>query len=198
MRTAHRAFVMESHLPPPTAVTELLRAAESGSAAARDALLTAVYGELRRLAGHILAGDRARFIVSPTELVHGAALKLMSQESVSARDRAHFVAYSAHVMRQVLIDQVRREGSAKRNGRKVTLLSSIPDEPQSELDVEALHEALERLAAVSPEHARLVELRYFGGLTVEEIAVLDGTSPATVKRSWRAARAWLRDALAAD
>lgn len=179
-------------------VTELLRAAEAGSAGARDALLTAVYGELRRLAGRILAGDRARFLVSPTELVHGAALKLLGQETVSARDRAHFIAYSAQVMRQVLIDQVRREGSAKRRGRKVTLLSSIPEEPRAELDVEALHDALDKLAEVSPEHARLVELRYFGGLTVEEIAALDGTSPATVKRSWRAARAWLRDALATD
>ena len=182
---------------PAPAVTELLRAAEAGNAGARDELLTAVYAELRRVARRILSGDRARHMVSPTELVHGAALKLMVQEKLSARDRAHFVAYSAQVMHQVLLDHARREGSAKRDGgARVTLLSTLAEEPKEEMDFEALHGALERLAVVSPEHARLVELRYFGGMTIEEIAALDGTSTATVKRSWRAARAWLHDALA--
>ena len=98
-------------------------------------------------------------------------------------------------MRQVLIDEVRREGAEKRGPTKVTLFSQIADEPQADIDIEALNEALERLAEVSPDHARLVELRYFSGMTVEEIATLDGVSTATVKRSWRAARAWLLDAL---
>jgi RNA polymerase sigma factor (TIGR02999 family) len=100
-------------------------------------------------------------------------------------------------MRQVLIDHVRKERSAKRDAPKVTLHSQIAELPQSEVDVEMLHEALTRLAQVSEEHARLVELRYFSGLTIEEIAALDGTSPATVKRSWRAARAWLLNELSA-
>lgn len=177
-------------------VTELLRRAAAGQAPARDAVIAAVYPELRRLARHILAGDRVRHVLAPTELVHGAALKLLGQDAVSARDRAHFLAYSAQVMRQVLIDHVRRDGAAKRDaGTLVTLVSSIPDEPRDDLDVEALHEALLRLAEASPELARLVEQRYFAGMTVEEIAELDGSSTATVKRRWRTARAWLEDAL---
>ena len=180
---------------PAPAVTELLRLAEGGSRDARDRLLSAVYEELRVLARRILSGDRARHMISPTELVHGAALKLFAQQDVSARDRAHFLAYSANIMRQVLIDQVRRERSAKRDAPKVTLYSQIAELPQSDVDLEVLHDALTRLAAVSEEHARLVELRYFSGMTVEEIATLDGTSPATVKRSWRAARAWLHNEL---
>ncbi len=186
---------MSSVKRPIPAVTQLLRASESGNQEARGQLLSAVYEELRTLARRILNGDRARYMVSPTELVHGAALKLFAQEDVSARDRAHFLAYSANVMRQVLIDQVRRERAAKRDAPKVTLFSQIAELPQSDVDVEVLHDALNRLAVVSAEHARLVELRYFSGLTVEEIAALDDTSPATVKRNWRAARAWLQDAL---
>lgn len=183
--------------PAAPAVTELLRAAEGGSAQARDQLMSALYQEMRRLARRILVGDRARHLVAPTELVHGAALKLLGQEAVSARDRAHFLAYSGHVMRQVLIDLVRRESSAKRDGgTQVTLVSAIPDEADAGVDVEALHEALERLAEVSPEHAKLVEMRYFAGLTIEQIAEAQGVSTATVKRNWRAARAWLHDALA--
>lgn len=187
---------MATEKRPAPAVTELLRAAEGGNAAARDELISAVYQEMRRLARRILAGDRARHMLAPTELVHGAALKLLGQEVLSARDRAHFLAYSGQVMRQVLIDHVRREGSAKRDGgTKVTLVSTLAEEPSSDVDVEALHDVLEKLAEVSPEHARLVEMRYFGGMTVEEIAAVDGSSTATVKRQWRAARAWLHNAL---
>ena len=178
------------------AVTELLQRAAGGDAGARDALLAAVYQELRRLARHLLAGDRMRAQLAPTELVHGAALKLMGQAQVSARDRAHFLAYAGQVMRQVLIDHVRREHAAKRDGGTlVTLISTLPDEPRGDVDVQALHEALERLEAAEPALARLVERRYFAGLTLEQIAELDGASLATVKRRWRAARAWLHDAL---
>ncbi|MBS0443285.1 MAG: sigma-70 family RNA polymerase sigma factor [Proteobacteria bacterium] len=182
--------------PPP--VTELLQRAAGGDAAARDALLAAVYPEMRRLARHLLAGDRMRQQIEPTELVHGAALKLIGQAQLSAHDRGHFLAYAGQVMRQVLIDHVRHERAAKRDaGTQVTLVSSLPDEPRGGggVDLEALHEALERLAAASPELARLVERRYFAGLTLEQIAELDGRSSATVKRQWRAARAWLHDAL---
>jgi len=178
------------------AVTELLRAVEGGNAGARDELISAVYQEMRRLARRILSGDRARYMVAPTELVHGAALKLLGQEVLSARDRAHFLAYSGQVMRQVLIDHVRREGSAKRDGgTKVTLVSTLAEEPSSDVDVEALHSVLEKLAEVSPEHARLVEMRYFGGMTIEEIAAVQDISTATIKRQWRVARTWLQNAL---
>lgn len=179
-------------------VTELLQLARSGQAAARDEVIAAVYPEMRRLARRILVGDRARFTVDPTELVHGAALKLLGQEGVGASDRAHFLAYAGQVMRQVLIDHVRRQASAKRDaGTMVTLVSSIPDVAAANegIDVEALHDALEKLAEVSPDHARLVEMRYFGGMTIEEIAEVDGRSTATLKRHWRAARAWLAEAL---
>jgi RNA polymerase sigma factor (TIGR02999 family) len=181
---------------PRAGVTQLLQRVDAGDVKAREALITAVYDELRGLARRLLAGDRARHMVQPTELVNGAAMKLLGQEQLSSRDRAHFMAYSANVMRQVLVDHVRRERAAKRDAPKVTLISQIAEEPAADFDVETLHDALEKLAAVSREHARMVELRYFSGLTVEEIAELDGTSPATVKRSWRAARAWLQSALA--
>jgi RNA polymerase sigma factor (TIGR02999 family) len=180
---------------PRAGVTQLLQRVDAGDVKAREVLITAVYDELRGLARRLLAGDRARHMVQPTELVNGAAMKLLGQEQLSSRDRAHFMAYSANVMRQVLVDHVRRERAVKRDAPKVTLMSQIAEEPAGDVDVEALHDALEKLAAVSREHARLVELRYFSGLTVEQIAELDGTSPATVKRSWRAARAWLQTAL---
>jgi RNA polymerase sigma factor (TIGR02999 family) len=182
---------MNSSERPSPSVTELLQAAGSGDAQARDRLLAAVYGELRVLARRLLSGDRARFMVAPTELANGAALKLLAQSDLSARDRAHFLAYAAQVMRQVLIDHVRHERSAKRDAPRVTLVSQIAGEASTDFDVEALHEALQRLGAVSADHARLVELRYFGGLTIDEIASVEGISPATVKRNWRAARAWL-------
>ncbi len=181
---------------PAAAVTELLHAVGLGDLGARDELIAAVYQEMRRLARRILAGDRAQQMLAPTELVHGAALKMLGQEQVSAHDRAHFLGYSGQVMRQVLIDHVRREGSAKRDaGLKVTLLSTLPDEAQTGIDVEGLHDALDKLAEVSPELAKLVEMRYFGGMTIDEIAAVQGCSAITVKRQWRVARTWLLDAL---
>ena len=178
------------------AVTELLRAVEAGSAGARDELITAVYGEMRRMARRMLPGERARHLVSPTELVQGAALKLMVQQKLSARDRTHFVACSSQVVRQALIDHRRHEGSARRaGGTQVTLVFTLAEEPTEEVDFDALHAALEKLAAVSKEQSRLVELRYFGGMTIEEIAELDGTSPTSVERSWQAARDSLQSAL---
>jgi RNA polymerase sigma factor (TIGR02999 family) len=183
---------------PAPAVTELLRAAEAGQAGARDELMTAVYAEMHRLAQRMLSGDRARRKLSPIELVQGAALKLMVQQKLAARDRAHFIACSARLMRQVLNDHLKRERSAARSAAtRVTLVSTLAEEPKEELDFEALHAALDRLAAVSSEQSRLVELRYFGGMTIEEIAELDGTSAASIKSSWNAARAGLQSALTA-
>lgn len=164
----------------------------------RDRLFAEVYDELRILARKMLAGDRARQHIAPTELVHGASLKIMGQRQVSARERTHFLAYSAHIMRQVLIDEVRRMRAGKRSAPQVTLITEIAENAAPDdggIDVEAIHNALERLAAAAPELSRLVELRYFSGLTLEEIADLDGVSASTVKRSWRVARAWLQDAL---
>ena len=164
----------------------------------RDRLLGQVYDELRVLARKILAGDRARAHLAPTELVNGAAIRIIGQRRISAREKTHFFAFSAHVMRQVLIDEVRRERADKRGGPKVTLITEIAESAAPEadaVDVEAIHAALTRLAEVDPALARLVEMRYFAGLTLEEIADVEGISASTVKRNWRVARAWLQDAL---
>ena len=164
----------------------------------RDKLLAEVYDELRILARKILSGDRARAHLAPTELVNGAAIKIIGQRRISARERTHFFAFSAHVMRQVLIDEVRRKRADKRGGPTVTLITEIAESaaPGADpVDVEAIHDALERLAEVDPALSRLVEMRYFAGLTLEEIADVDGTSVSTLKRQWRVARAWLADAL---
>ena len=180
------------------AVTDLLRAVEAGSPGARERLNAAVYAEMRRVARRIPPGGRARRKVSPTELVHGAALTLMVQQKLAARDRAHFVACSAPVMRRVLVEHMRRETPADPGGAgRVTLVSTLADEAKEELDVAALDAALQRLATLSSERARLAELRYFGGMTIEEIAELDGAPAAAVKRNWHATRDWLHHALAA-
>lgn len=164
----------------------------------RDRLLAEVYDELRLLARKILSGDRARAHLAPTELVNGAAIKIIGQRRISTRERTHFFAFSAHIMRQVLIDEVRRKRADKRGGPTVTLITEIAESaaPDADpVDVEAIHDALERLAEVDPALARLVEMRYFAGLTIEEIADVTGTSVSTLKRQWRVARAWLQDAL---
>jgi RNA polymerase sigma factor (TIGR02999 family) len=166
--------------------------------AQRDRLLGQVYDELRVLARKILSGDRARAYLAPTELVNGAAIRIIGQRRISVREKTHFFAFSAHVMRQVLIDEVRRDRADKRGGPKVTLITEIAESAAPEaaaVDVEAIHAALTRLADVDPALARLVEMRYFAGLTLEEIADVEGISPSTVKRNWRVARAWLQDAL---
>lgn len=168
------------------------------SARDRDRLLGEVYDELRVLARKILAGDRARQHIAPTELVHGAAIKIIGQRQISAKERTHFFAYSARIMRQVLIDEVRRERAGKRGGPKVTLITEIAEDAAPEgdaVDVEAIHEALDKLAEADPALAALVEKRYFSGLTLEEIAEAEDVSLSTVKRQWRVARAWLHDAL---
>jgi len=174
------------------AVTDLLRAVETGSPGARDRLVAAVYAEMRVGARRMLAGERARRRVSPTELVHGTALKLMVQQRLAARDRGRFVACSAQLVRRVLIDHAHRDSGIT----GVMLVSALAEEPTEEIAFDAWHSALERLATVSSEQVRLVELRHFGGMSIEEVAELDGSSAATVQHSWRIARAWLHDALA--
>lgn len=169
--------------------------------AQRDRLLGQVYDELRVLARRILSRDRAGAFVAPTELVNGAAIRIIGQRRISARERTHFFAFSAHVMRQVLIDEIRRERADKRGGPKVTLITEIAESAapaDSGIDAEAIHDALQRLAEVDPALVALVEKRYFAGLTLEEIAESDGQSVSTVKRQWRVARAWLADALGPD
>ena len=174
------------------AVTALLRAADAGSSGARDALVSTVYAEMRLGARRMFPGARARWRVSPTELVHGTALKLMVQQRLAARDRGRFIACSAQLVRRVLIEHTQRDSGVS----VVTLVSALDDEPTEEIALDSLHAALERLARVSPDQVRLVELRHLGGMSIQDIVELDGNSATAVRSSWGSARAWLRDALA--
>ena len=182
----------------PTDVTELLRAWSEGDRSAQEPLLRAVLGELRRQAARAMRRESPTHTLQPTALVNEAYLRLIDQQRVQWRNRAHFFGVAASLMRRILVDHARSRLAAKRGGdvQRVSIGDVEPPDRASEsaqdVDVLALHEALERLAALDPEQARLVELRYFSGLTIEETAEALGVSPATVKREWRFARAWLR------
>jgi RNA polymerase sigma factor (TIGR02999 family) len=158
-----------------------------------DELLPIVYQELRRLAAAYLRRERPGQTLQPTALVHEAYLRLLKDRPDRWQNRAHFCAIAAHSMRQILIERARARGALKRGGPqpRVTLDESLVAGEDRSIDLLALDEALERLAALDPEQARLVELRYFGGLTIEETAEAMAISPATVKRHWTVARAWL-------
>ena len=158
-----------------------------------DSLLPIVYQELRRLAASYLRREKPGQTLQPTALVHEAYLRLMKDRPDRWQNRAHFCAIAAHSMRQILIERARARGALKRGGAqpRVTLDEGLVAGGQRSFDLIALDEALERLARFDPEQARLVELRFFGGLTVEETAEALNISPATVKRHWAAARAWL-------
>ncbi len=177
-------------------VTALLSAWRQGDAGARDRLVRIVYPELRALADRQMRGERANHTLQPTALVNEAYLRLSGLDRIDWQDRAHFVRMAARLMRGILVDHARRRDAAKRDGgHRVTLtgLELAADEPG--LDVMALDAALARLEQIDADKARLVELRYFGGLTIEETAEAMAMSPATVKRHWQAARAWLFDAI---
>jgi RNA polymerase sigma factor (TIGR02999 family) len=165
-----------------------------GEAPDLDALMPLVYAELRRLAAHYLRGERPGQTLQPTALVHEAFLKLQKDRPERWQNRAHFCAIAAHAMRQILIERARARHALKRGGGqpRVTFDESLPaPAPDQPIDVIALDGALERLAALDAGQARIVELRYFGGLSIEETAEAMGISPATVKRHWAVARAWL-------
>lgn len=181
----------KGHLPP---VHELVDRATRGDKPALEALMPMVYAELRRLAAHYLKGERPGQTLQPTALVHEAYLKLLKDRPERWQNRAHFCAIAAHAMRQVLIERARARDALKRGGGqpRVTFDEGLPvTEPEPAVDVIALDTALERLAALDASQARIVELRYFGGLSIEETAEAMGISPATVKRHWAVARAWL-------
>jgi RNA polymerase sigma factor (TIGR02999 family) len=176
-------------------VTDLLQAWASGDQAALDELLPLVYEELRRQARRYMRAQPAGHTLQTTALVHEAYLRLVGQSSVEWQGRAHFFGVAAKAMRSVLVDHARARGAAKRGGsvRAITLddAGGVAG-PQASVDVLALDEALGRLTELDPRKSRLVELRYFGGLGIEEAAAVLGVSPATVKRDWTTARAWLR------
>lgn len=175
-----------------TDTTALLLRWNSGDGHARDRLLEHIYRELTQIAARHLARESTPHTLQPQALVHEAYLKLVDMNRVEWQNRAHFLAMSAQVMRRILIDEARKRLAAKRDGGVRVTLSGISSEPnQPNTDVLMLHEALEKLAEVDADRARLVELRFFGSLTIQETAEVVGTSPATVKRHWEVARGWL-------
>ena len=177
----------------PSDVTRLLRAWRDGDRTALDQLVAVLYPELRRLAHHRLRREAGNRSVNTTGLVHDAYLKLIDLRRVEFRDRAHFLAMASRVMRRLLVDQARARRAAKRGGGAIAvdLNEAIAlAEPQAEA-IEQLDEALQRLEALDARQAQMVEQRYFGGLSLEEIAEASGVSLATVKRELRFAHAWL-------
>jgi RNA polymerase sigma factor (TIGR02999 family) len=173
-------------------VTGLLIAWSGGDERALSALVETVYGELRRLARGYLRRERPDHSLPPTALVHEAYLKLVDQRRVQWQNRTQFFAIAAHQMRRILVDHARSHYALKRGaGLRVPLVDEDAAFEAPGVDVVALDQALERLASTYPRQSRLVELRFFGGLTVEETALVLDVSPITVKRDWALAKAWL-------
>jgi RNA polymerase sigma factor (TIGR02999 family) len=167
--------------------------------AARERLVPIVYEELRRLAHHYMRGERAGHTLQTTGLVNEVYLRLAGIDGLQWRDRMHFFAMAATLMRRVLVDYARQRARDKRGGGvSVTSLDEDVVAPQSAIDIVALDEALERLAALDPQQGRVVELRFFAGLSVKETAEALGISPATVKRDWATAKLWLYNELRTD
>ena len=185
----------------PDDVTQMLTRAARGEESAAANLLPLVYDNLRALAGSYFQVERSDHTLQPTALVHEAYVKLVGSEQTDWKDRAHFFAVAASAMRQILADHARRKKAAKRGGgqHRVTLTGlKTPPDLETQIDLIALDEALASLAAAYPDQARIVELRFLAGLSVDEVAHVLGVSESTVERKWRMARAWLRRGLSGD
>jgi RNA polymerase sigma factor (TIGR02999 family) len=183
-----------------TRINRLLADWGHGNEKAREALIPLVYDELRRLARHRLWRERPDHTLQSAGLVNEAYLRLVRQEAPQWQNRAHFFGVAAQLMRHILVDHARNRLAAKR-GAGAPRLSldpeiALPQEP--EVDLVALDTALNKLAGLDPQQSRLIELRFFGGLSIEETAIVLGISPATVKREWATARAWLRRELSKE
>jgi len=178
-------------------VTDLLVEWGHGNQVAHDELLPLVYTELRRVAARYMSAERGEHTLQPTALVHEAYLKLVDQRRATWKNRAQFVGIAAMVMRRILVNHARDRAAAKRGGgaERVTLTSAENVAGTPEVDLVDLHDAVERLAAVDPRAGRIVELKFFGGLTMEEVAQVVQVSLATAERDWTFARTWLYDAL---
>jgi RNA polymerase sigma factor (TIGR02999 family) len=182
-------------MPASQNVTQLLLAWERGDDAARDELIPLVYDALRRIARHHLRGERAGHTLQTTALINEAYLKLVDQ-SVPWQSREHFFGIAARLMRQILVDYARARQRLKRGGDRQQISLAYAEGAQGQpADLLALNDALETLAEVDPQKSRIVELRFFGGLTIEETAQVMGISTPSVERGWRAARAWLQTEL---
>lgn len=180
--------------PQPHEVTNLLLRWGEGDRQAFDALAPLVYDELRRLAGRYLRRERSDHTLQSTALVHEAYLRLVDQRNVRWQNRAQFFGLAAELIRRILVDHARARQAAKRGGAvyKLTLDEALDASAPRDLDLVRLDDAMKALAELDSQQARVVELRFFAGLTIEETAEVLGISPATVKRDWLVAKAWLR------
>lgn len=178
----------------PQGITQLLERWSQGDEKALDQLMPLVYGELHRLAGAYLRHERREQTLQPTELVNEAYLKLIDQRSARWQNRAQFYGVAAQLMRRILVDHARAHYATKRGGERlcVSLKNIGVFGKQPDADLLALHDVLNRLAEIDPDQGRIVELRFFGGLTIEETAEVMHVSHATVEREWRVAKAWLK------
>lgn len=178
-------------------ITALLRAAASGDRQDVDALMAAIYDDLRRMADSYLRGERHDHTLQPTALAHEAYLKLVDQRSTDWQDRAHFFAIAARILRRILVDHARQKQAVKRgaDAQRVSLLDAEIHTSPASIDLVALDEALEQLRSINERQSRIVELRFFGGLTLDEIAEALSLGQRTVDREWKAAKAWLLFAL---
>jgi RNA polymerase sigma factor (TIGR02999 family) len=178
-------------------VTELLSRWSTGDVSARDALVPLVYDELRRIARRCLSSQPSGHTLQPTALVHEAYMRMARHDAIDWQGRVHFFAMAAQMMRQILVDHARKHLASKRGGNAVTVMldeSSAATQPFN-LDVLALDDAMKGLAALDARQAQLVELRFFGGLSIEETALAMNISTATTKREWATARLWLYNAM---
>jgi RNA polymerase sigma-70 factor (ECF subfamily) len=191
-----QATGMTNREPDTAKITDLLLTVSKGGRDALDQLVPVVYDHLRRIAGAQLRREIPGHSLQPTALVHEAYLRLVDQRQVHWRNRAHFFGVAASLMRRILVDHARARLAGKRGGgfERVTLHGDEAATAESPpgIDVLALHESLSRMAAFNPRQERIVELRYFGGLTIEEAAEVIGISEATLVREWTIAKAWLR------
>ena len=180
-------------LGPSNQVTELLVRWRRGDRTALDSLLPLVYSELRRIANHFLQDERPDHTLQSTALVHEAYLRLAQQDLPQWQNRAHFFAVAAQLMRQILVDYARSHRASKRGGHVYKLaLDEAEEQPRAlEVDIVALDDALKSLAQMDSQQSRVVELKFFGGLSIDDTAEVLGISASTVKRDWITARAWL-------
>ena len=190
---------------PDLAITRLLADWRSGDADALEQLAPLVFAELRRLAQHYISGEATGHVLQPTALVNEAFLRLLEWQPDQWKDRAHFFGVSANLMRRVLVQYARENDTQKRGGNAIGVSLAGVDEAGAggaalrlDDDIGALDESLSQLEKLAPRQARVVELRFFSGLTLEEVAAVMNISESTVRREWRFARAWLRDRLASE
>ena len=174
-------------------LTEILVRWSEGRREALDQLIPLIYDELHRIAARYLRQERSEHTLQPTALVHEAWIRLIDQKNVTWQNRAHFFGVSAELMRRILVDHARRKKAEKRGGGAATVAldENIEWSDHRDLDLVDLDDALQALATVDPQQSKVVEMRFFGGLSVEETAEALGVSGTTVKREWRMARAWL-------